>query len=719
MECIARSLNMNWVSGRLIIGFLCALMLPSMVMAGRVLPSFSGYWYTDATTQYYDACYNPVYRYQNRYSGDPVVLAKQLLNDVPFYSTCQWGEVYIDSNVKDTSPPTDFVGNMIDWEKITKNPKAEAKLHWLRDCINPEGSVLYSQVLLIQPSYICKGSRQGLDKSSGSFGCLDASPACLADIVGRDLSMTGFGFLGHVGLVQKSFTDVIIEVLKDPKEAIYVNALMQFKNVPRAPYWGEKHSLVNEKNMNIDKANKIANAANAQRLFPFTYTLGWDYHPGSIQVNYIYNQRDQQWQVINAIQGAKFRCDSFVYYSYSAGAGLNIFSDFSAPLLPRDMFNQFLSCRDPEGTVCLAGQHAPLTHCPKNYTGLESLFSAHHFDIQQADRSTKSFIKDSHLSRLYKLNRLWNLALRHQNDPEKFNYLIDILASIKPIELTSDIIQIFNEQTNQDNQKHLLVLLVDMLHFKDPVELNEMNKQVANVSKVQNFIRELLYKSNNKEVIKYIIQVYPSIVSPQDAQREIQAVIAKINENNNGLLTEEEKMLTLLRLALATPEQQKNLLPLLIEQYQSYSLFAHSLCFLLADMSPKQLDHSIKEKIAHQLVLQKSQLIGPALDVLSSQDRDFPPCNWLSAYAVVRTSSDLEKNQFIFNYLKKEPDIFMQAALMSQLSLQQEKLITSEEKTYYRNRFERALKENHFENTLNSKSALLRRAISQLDEIKE
>ncbi len=86
--------------------------------------------------------------------------------------------------------------------------------------------------------------------------------------------------------------------------------------------------------------------------YPFEYTYSWDWRPGSLTPLQIYNPENQQWHTIISVIGAKFRCDSFVYYSYLKGAGLSIFNEFVEPLLPLDMFDTFLSCRDWEGVIC-------------------------------------------------------------------------------------------------------------------------------------------------------------------------------------------------------------------------------------------------------------------------------------------------------------------------------------------------------------------------------
>jgi len=519
--------------------------LTTSINAATALPVFTGIWYDEVQTDYYDACYNRILKYRNKVDGDAETLAKQLLGEVSKYPECQWGDIYIDNSFHDTGSPSDFDASRIDWDEIIKSNRSPIKLHWERDCKDSQGRIQYSKTAVTQPSYVCpKNSRIGLDMTSGSYRCLQPPLPCLGDIVGRDLSLPGFGFLGHVGIANQSFTDHIIEVLKKPKEAIYVHSLGDFKKFENTDYWGEKYNLAPESTMPIDKVTKVSKTAFGQIIYPFKYTLGWNYHPGSSYINYSYNQQTKEWEKVNAVRGAKFRCDSFIYYSYSAGAGLNIFPDFSPPSFPKDMFNKFLSCRDAEGTLCLPGNKDTTFIPPASESDITSIFSRPNINIQLADIATHGLVENRRIKRDVKINLLWSLALKNQNNPEKFGYLIDVLEALKPIELASEIMHLYQSQIYTENKIHLLDALTEILHFESKSDyIKVQNKEVTAVIEIQKFMRDILLNENDKEVVKYIIQFYPYIVTTSDSQRDIQSSLERIENIDKDLFTESEKTL--------------------------------------------------------------------------------------------------------------------------------------------------------------------------------
>ena len=689
--------------------------LTPSINAATALPVFRGIWYDEVQTDYYDACYNRVLKYRNKVEGDAETLAKQLLSDVSRYPECQWGDIYIDNSFHDKEPPSDFDVSRSDWDEILKNNSSPRKLRWRRDCKNSQGQILDTETSITQPSYICpKNSRIGLDTASGSFRCLHPPLPCLADIVGRDLSLTGFGFLGHVGLANQSFTDHIIEVLKEPKEAIYVHSLEQFKHFTNTAYWGEKYNLKSEKVMDIDKATKIAKTATSQYKYPFQYTLGWSYHPGGSVENYVYNQEVKQWQMINAMRKAKFRCDSFVYYSYLVGANIKIFSRFKPPFLPKHMFKEFLSCRDLEGTVCLADRNEQAFIPDNTNNELQSIFSRHPLNIQLADISTQTFVNDEHIERGVKINQLWSLAIKYQDNAEKFGYLIDILEPLRPIELAPEMIQLYKNQICTENKKHLLNALIDILYFNNQIDHHKLNNnELRNVIEMQNFMRELLYQEKDKDILKYIIQLYSSIVPASDMQRDIQAALARAEAIDSNLFTTGEQTMLSLSTAFASPKQQRNLLPSLIAKNQSNDLFLFTLCSFLSDMKSIQVDNDIKQIVADLLESNKTLLMKQTIETRSSIYQSMPICNWLNAFSNVNVNSENEKPGFMLKYIKSEPNIIMQAGLLSQLNQQAMANLSTVDKNSYKTRFIQALNERVDSDSSND---ILKIAISQLRE---
>lgn len=280
------------------------------------LPIFSGNWYVDPEYQYLDSCSNSVYKYGNQAKGDIHAAAEKFLQDVPPHSDCEWEEATFEGT--DAEKPYDFVGNTDDWDKIRSTSGAQFGSTWSRICKNKTGALIDLKRVTIWPSYVCPvGTRNSIEKVVEPIsGCTNKPMACEADVVGQDLTVPIFGFLGHVGYTIPGLpVSMVVQVLAHPKEEISINLLDSFKH-SGDPFWGEKYQLSNLPVLSLDKGTKIITTGIAQMNYPFEYTLTWDWHPGSSTTHYTYNQITNKWEKVLTANFAKFRCDSFVYYSY-------------------------------------------------------------------------------------------------------------------------------------------------------------------------------------------------------------------------------------------------------------------------------------------------------------------------------------------------------------------------------------------------------------------
>lgn len=380
------------------------------------------------------------------------------------------------------------------------------------------------------------------------------------------------------------------------------------------------------------------------------------------------------------------------------------------------------SCRDNEGKHCSVNHKlndTPPVSSQSDKYQLQSVFAGHILDIRQADYSTYTYVHDVNIPRAVKVNQLWSLAIRHQDNPAKFGYLVDIMGSLKPIELVPEIIQAYQHQTDTSNQHHLLSMLVELLYVRNQPGLPSEEEQLPNIIKVQNFFRDLLYQCKNPDHLNYAIRLYPSIASPSDAERDIQYALSRkdIKNLHGNILTEEELIMTELSVAFMTRDQQKKLLPQLIQKYKANRQFSHSLCFMLSHMSPDKIDNSIKEKLANLLERQRDKLMEPTINQMLETQKN-PESDWFIAYTAVKTHLETEKEKFMLNYIRNEPDIFMQAGLLSQMgSRRVNKVFSAKDKAYYRNRFFEILQSPPFrQDRLDGRSLVLKLAITVMRE---
>lgn len=151
--------------------------------------------------------------------------------------------------------------------------------------------------------------------SSSAFA---GNPKSVGDVVARDLSISGLGWAGHVGIWDGS---KVLEVLNDDK-VIHKNTLSSFKSA--SSYWGAKYGRGSQH-------DKIINAGWAQKDFDPEYTITAQYREG-------------EWDEVNGRLvkiKAKFRCDTFVNYSFKKVTGSNLVTVFT----PRNLYNSFPSSR--------------------------------------------------------------------------------------------------------------------------------------------------------------------------------------------------------------------------------------------------------------------------------------------------------------------------------------------------------------------------------------
>lgn len=469
-----------------------------------------------------------------------------------------------------------------------------------------------------------------------------SSTHCTADLLARELSVNGLGYFGHVGMSGYLEQDKVLEVSNDSRNGIYWDSFASFKQVPNRPFWGEKFGIKQSPKLEITQANHILDVGNEQRLFPFTYTFSWNWHPGRCIKQQVYNQHTHQWVWVNAVRGAQFRCDSFIYYCYFSGAGLRIFPEFHYPFVPRDMFQRFLTCRNNEGLLCR--YHA------LNYLKERQLS----YDITQ----TESLLKSTLIPRITKITLIWNQAVKSVDNENRFCYLLDSLAYLRPIELVPDIIKMYQTNGNLNNKIHLLNLLVESIQ----------NQQIINITNIvlaQNFIRQILLNSGQEEIVGYIAKIYPNIMPPDQAEHDLSQI--------TFLLTPEQQNWVKFIIAFSNKEYQIKKLPELMNINN-----ASQLCFFLNKMSSDQINEVSKIQLSHFLFDNQGQLINR--------------CNWLSAYATVNTHSDNEKSEYILKYIHGEPDLAKQAKWLTQLNYELFQHIPLDEKLSYRNRLLSELK---------------------------
>ncbi len=316
----------------------------------HLLPVFNGSWYDDIVANYeaLDACGIDAYTYGSMASS-PEEIITSFTN--PYYfchpsisgvicATYYWDYNTITYISNLTTIPKGFISqNSNDWDEIILDPEAQSMRYYSVSGVSEDGWWL-THYFYISPFYDCpSNTRLSYDNKTKEMGCTTTPAPCLADIVARDLNVTGARWLGHTGLISTygvESTPQVMEVLYNEDKnvsGISIDPLYGENSFSVATnYWGERYGLTDHTRLSLDVATKIIETGTNQAQYQFTYTALWDYYAGG---------------TAERPDDCKFRCDSFVYYSYDVGGSLKIVPDFWYPETPRAIFYDFLCGVDP------------------------------------------------------------------------------------------------------------------------------------------------------------------------------------------------------------------------------------------------------------------------------------------------------------------------------------------------------------------------------------
>lgn len=687
MKPMVNLLRLLYAEVRLMKGKLSLLslvLLSFSSQASQYAPVFSGHWYTDAQLVNQDACYQNSYQYTNLASGTDRVYATSVLRDLSPHTNCQWGSAFL--TAKQSTRPLDFNGTNEQWQNIRTQKNAVTAESWQRNCVQGK-TVLDNAVTTIWPSYACPaGTHDGL--IAGYRACTDEPLVCSADIVGRNLDLTNAKankILGQVGLVSTlSGQSTVLEVLPKPP-AVYENTLKSFKE--KSKFWGEKFGLPDAPKLTLAQARKIITASQTQKGVTLKYTLGWKWNPGD---------KDKK---IDAL----FRCDSFVYYSYLAGAALKIFpSGFHFPFTPPDMFDQFLTFRtgryhDSGTPPAIMEKIQPYTIIPTDNGSynerLEQVFSEPDLDVAVADQLTYRYVYANYISRTEKMKVLYDLAVKHQQNHVAFLYLIDILGALEPSEYLEKYITLYQQQSDSYVKDHFLSSIATVaIHLITSGEALSLEQQKSS-SLTKALFKNTLEHETNPDILTTAINLYQDIGGPEYAKAGVDAALLRAEQNHITLrFTPGQLLLTKIGLAFDTKDTQSRDLPELLNprNQMDAKLMPFYLTFFLQDFTSSKINDQLRPLLKNYL-LKYQAVISQQYIGLKNYDPAIAICDWLAAYATVMVKKDSDKIPFIYDYIRALSSPVEQAKYLDQLTWQVGQKISNKDRAFYQDRFQRKL----------------------------
>lgn len=318
---------------------------------------------------------------------------------------------------------------------------------------------------------------------------------------------------------------------------------------------------------------------------------------------------------------------------------------------------------------------------------INDIFSKSFFNLNNADRLTRDYIKNINITRTDKLVFLWDLAKNHRSDEARFNYILSCLRLLHPIELTDSLINDFYQQNSTKNKIGLMQVLEEMVYQRaknmyfttDPTLTNIAN---TNIPKIYNFYRELLLYDKNITILKEAILTYPIIFPSEQAKYDIDQALQRTNIAGlkRELLTEHGFYAGQLAMIFSTPTMQKQYLKDFLNNIESQNtdvkkIFNDTLYSYFADedfnipeigFDGGKIDDEVRPYLAEYLKKQQPQAFKidhyPTSNFLSEDGQRY---YWLETYIATQTHNITEKNKQLAQYIKETNDLYYQASLLS------------------------------------------------------
>lgn len=285
-------------------------------------------------------------------------------------------------------------------------------------------------------------------------------------------------------------------------------------------------------------------------------------------------------------------------------------------------------------------------------------------DDKNLDKHVLDFLKDKKISRSEKISTILTLLDKVGLDSTKGAYFIDVLDSLKPIEIADQLINKFQSDNISNNTKNAIMRVLANSYGLDPAKVSgDIAKLIAqNSISIQDFFSQQIQNPTNKEVFKQAIMLYPSVSSAEEA-----VILDNALNKHQDLLSIQEGLNIRLDSALATQQVQENNLPQLLNDMQKDMVkpeikqeFNNRLFGLLKDPSAEAVvSDTTKPSVAKYIETQEP--------VLNTTNVEFNALNnyhaWLESYAAMSSNKD-QQQAFIADYAASSATPIQQAAVV-------------------------------------------------------
>ncbi len=296
------------------------------------------------------------------------------------------------------------------------------------------------------------------------------------------------------------------------------------------------------------------------------------------------------------------------------------------------------------------------------------------------DLEMQEFMKDKNFSRSEKVYALWDLIdyylKKYDANVVRVDYLLDVLSTLQPIELTDNLIDIITGQRFPVSiSNKLLEILTDSykMMYTDMSKLNPASKSLINQSgdKIKILFNQILNSPYDKELFKQVLLLYPRIASANDYQ-----IIDSALQQHQDILSTQDAVA--LRIDFAMMDQnimEANLSPLLNSinagQYSNEDkVFAISrLSSFISGSSRVGEQYTDVNRAVLVDFFKKNE---PSIDTISFQKDSFGAIsdygNWFDAYSILN-STNLENKQLFVDEFINNATVLQKIAIINRISV--------------------------------------------------
>jgi len=205
----------------------------------------------------------------------------------------------------------------------------------------------------------------------------------------------------------------------------------------------------------------------------------------------------------------------------------------------------------------------------KYFKIIREMFTMNDAYISEMDRVMTALLMDKNIPRTDKINGLWAILKEIGFNSQKSEYLLDSLATLMPVELTSELIAMYSEISTSHTMKiKMIEMLSSNLHIANPEVQDEKSLEfiVDKKEEIQSFIKEKVLSDSNGQIATEGLRAYASM----SGSEEIQALITTLSEGEqNGHIDNAVVRDILMETALSTTEAQEAMLPSILNDMEN------------------------------------------------------------------------------------------------------------------------------------------------------